>query len=123
MSKKSRRNFLKSSTVLGAGFFIIPRNVLGGIGFTPPSDQLNIASIGSGGKGSDIQNSWASKERVIALCDVHPNGNHGVIQTRKKYPKVDGPHFRHQNIDDQIDELLKKCEKLKTPIRANRAVF
>ena len=68
MSKKSRRNFIKKSSVLGAGFFIVPRNVLGGVGFTPPSDQLNIASIGSGGKGADIQNSWASKERVVALC-------------------------------------------------------
>ena len=88
MSKKSRRNFLKKSTAVGAGFFIVPRNVLGGVGFTSPSDQLNIASIGSGGKGADIQNSWASKERIIALCDVHPNGKHGVIQTRKKYPKA-----------------------------------
>ena len=65
-----------------------PRNVLGGVGFTPPSDQLNIASIGSGGKGADIQNSWASKERVVALCDVDPEGKHGVIQSRKKYPKA-----------------------------------
>ena len=22
------------------------------------------------------------------MCDVHPNGKHGVIQTRKKYPKA-----------------------------------
>ena len=34
MSKKSRRNFIKKSSVLGAGFFIVPRNVLGGVGYT-----------------------------------------------------------------------------------------
>ena len=51
MKKKSRRNFLKKSSVFGAGVFIVPRNVLGGIGFTAPSDQLNIAAIGAGGKG------------------------------------------------------------------------
>jgi len=40
MEKKSRRNFIKKSTLLGIGFFIVPRNVLGGVGYTPPSDQL-----------------------------------------------------------------------------------
>ncbi len=100
MKKKSRRNFIKKTSVLGAGFFIVPRNVLGGVGFTPPSDQLNIASIGSGGKGADIQNSWASKERVVALCDVDPEGKHGVIQSRKKYPKA--------NFYVDFNELLDK---------------
>ena len=100
MKKKSRRNFIKKTSVLGAGFFIVPRNVLGGVGFTPPSDQLNIASIGSGGKGADIQNSWASKERVIALCDVDPEGKHGVMQSRKKYPNA--------NFYVDFNELLDK---------------
>ena len=97
MKKKSRRNFIKKTSVLGAGFFIVPRNVLGGVGFTPPSDQLNIASIGSGGKGADIQNSWASKERVVALCDVDPLGKHGVIQSRKKYPKANFQLIKNNN--------------------------
>ncbi len=86
MKKKSRRSFLKKSSILGAGVFIVPRDVIGGKGFIPPSDRLNIAAIGAGGKGADIQHSWASGERVIALCDVHPNGKHGVIQSRNKYP-------------------------------------
>ena len=50
-SNKTRRNFIKKSTALGAGIFIVPRNVLGGPGFISPSDQLNLAAIGSGGKG------------------------------------------------------------------------
>ena len=67
--------------------FIVPRNVLGGPGFIAPSDQLNIASIGTGGKGYDITHDWASKERVIALCDVHPDKN-DVVNARKKYPNA-----------------------------------
>ena len=104
MNKKSRRSFIKKSSVFGAGFFIIPRRVLGGVGYTAPSDQLLIAAIGAGGKGSDIRNSWASNERVIALCDVHPDGKHGVVKSRKKYPAA--------NFYMNFNELLDKEKDL-----------
>ena len=42
---KNRRKFLKNSALMGTGFFIVPRNVLGGPGFISPSDQLNIAAM------------------------------------------------------------------------------
>jgi len=76
-SKKSRRNFIKKSSVFGAGVFVVPRNVLGGVGYTAPSDQLNLAAIGSGGKGiSDIYNSSVNgRERVVSLCDVDFSGS------------------------------------------------
>ena len=88
MNKKSRRNFIKNSSVLGAGFFIVPRNVLGGVGYTPPSDQLNLAAIGAGGKGSsDISNSSVNgRERIGALCDVDFAGT--AKRTVKKFPKA-----------------------------------
>ena len=51
----SRRKFIKNSAVAGAGFFIVPRHVLGR-GYVAPSDKLNIAGIGAGGKGeSDLK--------------------------------------------------------------------
>ena len=51
----SRRNFLKNGLIASAGFFIVPRHVLGGPGFTAPSDRLIVAGIGAGGKGeSDL---------------------------------------------------------------------
>ena len=53
---KSRREFIKKSGLIGTGVFIVPRHVLGGTGYTAPSDQLALAAIGSGGKGtSDIK--------------------------------------------------------------------
>ena len=83
MKNKTRRNFLKKSGLLTTGFFIVPRNVLGGNGFISPSDQLNIGAIGIGGKGQDIMGSWAKNERVIALCDVDPdNSANGVTKSR-----------------------------------------
>ena len=87
-SNKTRRNFIKKSTALGAGIFIVPRNVLGGPGFISPSDQLNLAAIGSGGKGiSDIANASVNgRERVTALCDVDFSGS--AARSVKKFPKA-----------------------------------
>jgi predicted dehydrogenase len=67
----SRRDFLKKSGITAGAFYIVPRHVLGR-GFVAPSDRLNLASIGAGGKGgSDIRNAHnGGKENVVALCDV-----------------------------------------------------
>lgn len=52
----SRRSFLGTSATAAAAFTIIPRYVLGGPGYTAPSDMLNIAGIGVGSQGGgDIQ--------------------------------------------------------------------
>ena len=74
MKKKhpnSRRTFLKKSALTAVGISIIPRHVLGK-GFIPPSDKLNIAIVGGGGKGfSDainVYNNGASN--IAAICDV-----------------------------------------------------
>jgi predicted dehydrogenase len=67
--RMSRRNFVNDVAQAGLAFTIVPRHVLGGRGFVAPSDKLNIASIGCGGKGwSDIQG--VSAENIYALCDV-----------------------------------------------------
>ena len=47
----SRRDFIKSSSLAAAGFFIVPRFVLGGKGHVAPSDKVNVGMIGVGGKG------------------------------------------------------------------------
>ena len=63
----SRRSFV-GGIAAGAAFTIVPRHVLGR-GFTAPSDKLNIACIGCGGKGrSDIDG--VATENIYALCDV-----------------------------------------------------
>ncbi len=85
-SANSRREFLKNSTLAGTGFFIVPRHVLGR-GYIPPSDKLNLAAIGSGGKGrSDIRNAWnKGAENVVALCDIDTERAKDSI---KKWPKA-----------------------------------
>ncbi|GAF97175.1 unnamed protein product, partial [marine sediment metagenome] len=64
----TRRDFLSGAAVVAA-FTIVPRHVLGGAGYTPPSEKLNIAGIGVGGRGrGDI--AGVSSENIVALCDV-----------------------------------------------------
>ena len=67
----SRRNFIRNTSVVTAGFFIVPRHVLGR-GFIAPSDKLNIAGIGCGGK-AEVNLPYAfnnGAENIVALCDV-----------------------------------------------------
>lgn len=53
----SRRDFIGKTTAAAAAFTIVPRHVLGGKGYTAPSDMVNVAGIGLGNQGgSDIQN-------------------------------------------------------------------
>jgi len=52
----SRRNFLGTAATAAAAFTIIPRYVMGGNGYTAPSDLINVAGIGVGSQGGgDIQ--------------------------------------------------------------------
>ena len=46
-----RREFLKKAAAAAAAFTIVPRHVLGGMGYTAPSDQLTKGIIGVGGMG------------------------------------------------------------------------
>jgi predicted dehydrogenase len=81
----NRKDFIKT-TSLAAGFFIVPRHVLGR-GFIAPSDRLLIAGVGVGGKGqSDIANFYKSGKADIAfLCDVD---DRRAAETVKNFPKA-----------------------------------
>src|SRR6476646_8292348 len=64
----SRRHFIETAAITGAGIAIVPRHVLGR-GFTPPSDLLNIACVGIGGMGHSNMRAVGS-QNIVALCDV-----------------------------------------------------
>ncbi len=68
MKKHTRRSFIAKSSAMAA-FTIVPRHVIGGLGHVPPSDKLNIACIGIGGKGA-MDADFVSSENIVALCDV-----------------------------------------------------
>ncbi|MEK7674604.1 MAG: Gfo/Idh/MocA family oxidoreductase [Verrucomicrobiota bacterium] len=80
--KLTRRTFLGTSAATAATFMIVPRQVLGGAGQAPPSDKLNIAVIGAGGRGvDDIEG--VKSQNIVALCDVDERSAAGTI---KRFP-------------------------------------
>ncbi len=85
-NKSSRRKFIRDSSLVAAGFFIVPRHVLGR-GHIAPSDKLNIAAIGVGGKGTfNLEMAFKSGgANIVALCDVD---DRQAVNARKKYDKA-----------------------------------
>jgi hypothetical protein len=74
MKKKnviSRRKFIASASAASMAFTIVPRHVLGGGGFIPPSDQLSIGYIGCGTQGLREMTELIAnpKIRITSVCD------------------------------------------------------
>ena len=65
----SRRDFLKKSAFAATALTIVPKNVISGLGHKAPSDKLNIAGVGIGGKGHPNLVGM-NTENIVALCDV-----------------------------------------------------
>lgn len=68
--KNNRRKFIADSAKAVLAFTIVPRFVLGGNGYTPPSDRLQLGFIGTGKQGRGLLNSFADKAQVIAGADA-----------------------------------------------------
>jgi myo-inositol 2-dehydrogenase/D-chiro-inositol 1-dehydrogenase len=64
----TRRQFIGRTLTAAAALTIVPRRVLGGPGYTPPSDMLTKAVIGVGGMGrAHLAYPGAT---LLAVCDV-----------------------------------------------------
>lgn len=101
VSPDSRRKFIRQGLTAMAGFYIVPRNVLGR-GFVAPSDKLQIAGIGVGGKGeSDI---WSfhqtGKADIAFLCDVD---SRQTAKSISRFPKA--------KVYEDFREMLDKEHK------------
>ena len=65
----TRRDFVSTSSKLALGGMIVPRHVLGGVGYQAPSDTLNVAIVGAGGMGAENAQHLGS-ENIVAVCDI-----------------------------------------------------
>jgi predicted dehydrogenase len=73
----SRRNFMLSSGAAATAFAIVPRHVLGGQGFVPPSEKVTLAYIGCGTQGlREMLAMLAMPEiQIVAVCDPVRDGH------------------------------------------------
>lgn len=69
----SRRSFLAQTATAALGVTIVPRRVLGGSGYVPPSDKVNIAFIGVGAQGLRVMLRFLREPDVqgVAVCDAN----------------------------------------------------
>ncbi len=104
MSKKiSRRRFLQSGATAAVGLTVVPSSVLGkSFGHTAPSDKLNIAGVGVGGRGFAVLKGMES-QNIVGLADVD-----------WKYSKPVFDHFpnakKYYDYRKMYDELGKSID-------------
>ncbi|MCW0481160.1 Gfo/Idh/MocA family protein [Gaoshiqia sediminis] len=80
----SRRHFLGVAGTAASVFTILPSYAVSGLGHVAPSDKLNIAGIGVGGKGWENLANMPG-QNMVALCDVDWEYARPVF---KKYPRA-----------------------------------
>ncbi|MDF3076803.1 MAG: Gfo/Idh/MocA family oxidoreductase [Sphingobacteriaceae bacterium] len=82
----SRRNFIGSAAALSA-FFIVPRHVLGGVGYLAPSDRINLGWIGTGKQGLNLHKYFRNtgEGQIIAGCDVYRSKVDNFIDVTNKF--------------------------------------
>ena len=98
----NRRKLLSAATAASV-FQIVPRRLLGGEGYTAPSEELTRGIIGCGGMGNGHMRYGGS--RVLALSDVKQGSlNGGINKFKAKNQHVDGyADFRDMLARPDID--------------------
>ena len=78
--KTSRRSFLGGAAAT-AGFAVVPSQVLGGNGWTVPSERVNVAIIGTGGQGIVNMKQLLQEPdvRIAGLCDVNEQSDYSMF--------------------------------------------
>ncbi len=112
----SRRDFVGDSAKLALGAMIVPRVVLGGPGYTAPSDKLNIACVGIGGMGMNNMAQAAQTENIVAVCDVDfayvERGMEGRLKPRQGEPSpqnvILGEQYKKATKYADFREMLSK---------------
>lgn len=91
----SRRDFVKKTTIAGAGISMVPQLSFG-TGFSLPKEKLNIAFIGVGLRGTNHLNNALQRNdvNVVAICDIDERRNtialDMIAKAGQKKPQVFG---------------------------------
>lgn len=101
----NRRKFIGGSVLAAASVSIVPRHVLGGVGYKAPSDKLNIAGVGVGGMGFGNLSRMDS-ENIVALCDVDWKYAQRAFDKYPKAQKFWDWREMYDKMGDQIDAVM-----------------
>ena len=107
-SSPSRRKFVRGAALSAASFLIVPRHVLGGPGFTAPSDQVTVGIVGAGGKGKQNTAELLAFDdvRVVAVADPSYYWNLQEFYYRSEA----GRGLVKKMVEDHQDEKGRKGE-------------
>jgi predicted dehydrogenase len=118
--KITRRRFVAGTTGAALSAMIVPRHVLGGMGYNAPSDTVNFAVIGCGGQGkTDAGELVAGNQNLVALCDV----DFGFVDreiarvTRVREPRPGAPAPNEQ-MQRAMEERRARMAKLQEAYKA-----
>ena len=105
--KTTRRDFIKSASVLSAGALFIPNLVS-----CSPSNRLNVAVIGVGGQG---ESNWSQlinqknpkwNENIVALCDVDDRSASEAFHTMPKAKRFKDYRVMFDQMHKEIDAVM-----------------
>ena len=105
--RTNRRKFLKTTAVVGAGYFAA--SGLQAKESNSPNEQVNIASIGVGGKGDSDSRDAGNQGNLVAICDIVNNN------LRKKgiaFPKAK----QYRDYRKMLDEFGKSIDAVTVSI-------
>ena len=104
-TKLSRREFVAAAGTAAA--MVVPRHVLGGVGYVAPSDMVNIGVIGTGGQGTvNIKALFQEADaRIIAIADPGETTDvrrfyYGYVAGRLPTIKLINDTYQKQNRTD-----------------------
>src|SRR5581483_9891690 len=103
-SRSSRRDFLRAGAA-AAVFSIVPRHVLGGRGYTAPSDKVNVALVGAGGRGRE------NVGELLKLADVQVV----AIADPAESFSLDKYYYRGRGGRLEVQKIVEKHYADKTP--------
>ncbi len=98
----SRRSFLQKGSIAAIGLTVVPSTILGkSHGYTAPSDKLNIAGVGVGGRGFAVLKGMES-QNIVGLCDVDWKYSD---KTFKYFPKAK-TYYDYRKMYDELGKSI-----------------
>ncbi len=107
-ARTARRDFLKATAAVGAGFWVVPRATLAQS--RSPNERLNIACIAVGGMGSADTDGCRS-QNIVALCDVDETAIDNKLKSLEKAANDEGKPFIRPRTFVDFRQMFDEMEK------------